>query len=121
MFLCIQRLISLDLRLGVKDLFMHKKHSLHALNIKITILRGSYPTILLAALKTMSKFFGWRIRIFKTNLFVISFFSIGNKQSRNTISQNEQLEDLFLLLKRFHLLSSCRIAREILLYFAKKN
>jgi hypothetical protein len=34
MFLCIQ----LDLRLGVKDLFMHKKHSLRALNIK-TILR----------------------------------------------------------------------------------
>jgi hypothetical protein len=28
----------LDLRLGAKDLFMHKKHSLHALNIKITIL-----------------------------------------------------------------------------------
>jgi hypothetical protein len=26
-----------DLLLGVKDLFMHKKHSLHALNIKITI------------------------------------------------------------------------------------
>jgi hypothetical protein len=28
----------LDLRLGLKDLFMHKKHSLHALNIKVTIL-----------------------------------------------------------------------------------
>jgi hypothetical protein len=31
-------LYCLDLRLGVKDLFMHKKHSLRALNIKITIL-----------------------------------------------------------------------------------
>jgi hypothetical protein len=28
----------LDLHFGVKDLFMHKKHSLHALNIKITIM-----------------------------------------------------------------------------------
>jgi hypothetical protein len=27
----------LDLPLGLKDLFMHRKHSLHALNIKITI------------------------------------------------------------------------------------
>jgi hypothetical protein len=31
LFLCIQR-PCLDLRLGVKDLFMHKKHSLHWLN-----------------------------------------------------------------------------------------
>jgi hypothetical protein len=33
-FLCIQRIYCLDLRLGLKDLFVHKKHSLHALNIK---------------------------------------------------------------------------------------
>jgi hypothetical protein len=33
----LKGLYCLDLRLGVKDLFMHKKHSLRALNIKITI------------------------------------------------------------------------------------
>jgi hypothetical protein len=32
----------LGLRLGLKNLFMHNKHFLHALNIKITIL--NYPT-----------------------------------------------------------------------------
>jgi hypothetical protein len=31
------------LHLGAKDLFMHKKHSLHALNIKITIEGRVYP------------------------------------------------------------------------------
>jgi hypothetical protein len=36
-FCAFKGLYCLDLRLGVKDLFMHKKHSLRALNIKITI------------------------------------------------------------------------------------
>jgi hypothetical protein len=38
-FCAFKGLYCLDLRLGVKDLFMHKKHSLRALNIKITILK----------------------------------------------------------------------------------
>jgi hypothetical protein len=38
MFFVHSKGFCLDLRLGLKDLFMHKKHSLHALNIKITIL-----------------------------------------------------------------------------------
>jgi hypothetical protein len=37
-FCAFKGLYCLDLRLGVKDLFMHKKHSLRALNIKITIM-----------------------------------------------------------------------------------
>jgi hypothetical protein len=37
-FCTFKGLYCLDLRLGVKDLFMHKKHSLRALNIKITII-----------------------------------------------------------------------------------
>jgi hypothetical protein len=40
-FVHSKALYCLDLRLGVKDLFMHKKHSLRALNIKITVLNGT--------------------------------------------------------------------------------
>jgi hypothetical protein len=41
-FCAFKGLYCLDLRLGVKDLFMHKKHSLRALNMKITILNQAF-------------------------------------------------------------------------------
>jgi hypothetical protein len=38
----MQCFCGLELRLGVKDFFMCKKHSLHALNIKINIPVGLF-------------------------------------------------------------------------------